>query len=303
MADTDNKLDPFTVIDDVHWNVGGAVEFDATAALYQSASGIADSYKMMCSTWIWVTSADPVTVLDFAEISNFNSGVGVASGLQFTTNSQHNVATGDDGLGDNITGDGSFTFYGTAFPTGRWVSLIYGVDQSTSTVYTSANPNAPTFNAPTCNVLVDGAGALDLSHDPQVIYLIKDGITFWEAGEPHLVGEILTINNWQIATSGNPFGLPLTLPDLGGNPKIRYGETQIWFGQYDLSRLDLFISGGHPAKLTKAQKAAGVLSPAAAVYGKPDIYFKGNKDQFPTNKGSGGAFAKVGNITTFKPAP
>jgi hypothetical protein len=54
-----------------------------------------------------------------------------------------------------------------------------------------------------------------------------------------------------------------------------------------------FVSGGHPVPTTTA----------AAAFGPQTLLFKGNKDTFHNNLGTGGAFVKTGTQNNFSPGP
>jgi hypothetical protein len=87
------------------------------------------------------------------------------------------------------------------------------------------------------------------------------------------------------------------------NPIVRYGDFQLWVGQYiDWTNPTNFskvvnISGGHGTPVDPRT--------SAAAFGPQSVLFKGKSSDasFYTNAGTAGAFTKTGTITDFTPTP
>lgn len=109
-------------------------------------------------------------------------------------------------------------------------------------------------------------------------------------------------NNWIAGTSipftGMSIGIPYT--DTTLNAVVEFSDTQFWNSFIDVS------TSANYAKLVTLNGTTGTpasTSGAATAFGTQNLLFKGKASAFYTNRGSAGAFTKVGTLTDFTPGP
>lgn len=339
VADTDNKLDPFTIITSVEWG-GGAVEItDGNGVVIDSMSA-ADNKKLTVALWfnVAITAADggPYSLVEFA---NFGSGGASVVGVTVADGKITEINYTITGL--NIT-DTQATPYRwfirdrqgftvqtvvVSLALDRWHHLLFSLDASQPSVLppnavTSDNiqyyPDKPT-GGQTVVVMVDGS-----DHTPQCVFkphstpngLFQDTYTL-----PR--GKILS----QLAAAVTRFPWPDFFPDGVthypespgvGNSSMTPSSVALAGQPFGLPGIAADLGGSPTIRYADvymwselAQSSADVFidkgkpaSPAGVVkaLGTPMFSLSGGKSKFATNKlGSEGALNIVGTVTDYKP--
>ncbi len=322
---TDNKLDPFTRIIDGSWG-GQAVQFEVGASLSTTGLTAGNSKQMTVSTWVFAEKSENPAAFDVFDIdppsNNFGgasetAAVGIVdpSVLIISACSGAGVATGTnkslDGMGHivdtPIMGQGQFQIQSkTLSPiTDRWVHLLWSIDLGS--FVDVPNDPGPSVAVPKTAIFVDGQDANQAGViKANVLYAVVDqgAHVVYEAGlDVNGIGNV--VNPFDIGISGSPCGIPQTALESAGVPRIRFAQTQVWFGRFlaAADTVSAFISASHHPAKPDGKLPSGVLSPAWAQFGQPDLYFKGGKSTFVKNKGSAGDFSAGGDITDYKPGP
>lgn len=107
---------------------------------------------------------------------------------------------------------------------------------------------------------------------------------------------LFSIPSWDIGWNGFEFGLPCVNAGSADNAGVRFGDTQIWLGQYitpsdaNMAKFVRSTGGGHGTYPTDR-------SAAATAFGTPTFWFKGSKATFIENLGTGGSFTQGGSIS------
>lgn len=128
-------------------------------------------------------------------------------------------------------------------------------------------------------------------------YATRSGVT---PGDP-ANGYDVTIPGWSMNVLGFDVGLPVQSEDVASQPKLDYGDVQVWFGTY----IDPTIAANYAKVVTISGGIGTPANPtiAAAAFGTQSLLFKGGASTFYTNAGNGGAFTKTGVISDFTPGP
>lgn len=107
---------------------------------------------------------------------------------------------------------------------------------------------------------------------------------------------------FSIPWNGCKFGIPTTPAESSGfTATLRMAEVQMWLGT--------FIDPTVPANLAKFVRIVNNVGRpqnptlAATAFGTPTYSFRGNKFQFPTNRGNGGSMSSAGTINSYTPVP
>ncbi len=222
--------------------------------------------------------------------------------------------------------DPAVTGYVTGNPVdaGKWFHLFVAVDvsnistvdnneNSTSwvTVMMFINGQNATFGYNNMPVLTNAAGRPLGSGAAQSYAFPNKAVADAQTGDTNQGAEFyamapgqqfpvyVEVPDFQISMNGWEFALPGIAASLGPtHPTVDYADVQIWVGQYidptvNYSKF-VTISGGHGTPVKP--------SVAAAAFGHQTFLFTGGKSGFPLNRGTGGAFNKIGTITD-QPAP
>lgn len=93
----------------------------------------------------------------------------------------------------------------------------------------------------------------------------------------------------------------LALFDTYSNDPVRLAYLQAWFGRY----IDISQPGNYSKFVSISGGKGRPVNPsiAAAAFGIPSLLFYGSSKSFFQNRGSAGAFTKIGTINDFTPGP
>ncbi len=306
MADTDNKLDWLTKIDDVHWNVGGSVKFDANGSVLSPlpAPSLPTTYSQLsCSFWFNRSDLGDINVdvgngqlfVSFGPIIHTNNSY--VGWTNFGGSVQFLVEVGTDLSGATFTADVTgihnppASFPGAAFFIGKsnivpssqvmgWNHVLVTVDTRNRTTYEYAANDVDTVTAsdPTHRVFLNGIEITGTGIHPDHFIYDEDGSTIFEEVDSVTPNAAVFVFNiidpWDAAAANGVFGVPangmINLPD-GGNVAI--AEMRLWFNQIISTPSSLFTTKN------------GFITPAPAkqidtAFGPPAVYLHGKKDKF-----------------------
>lgn len=289
--------------------------------IQQTASSIANAYTLSVSTWFYAKLSEVISyggsyLCEFGEdtVSHANSWLWVNSFGGFD-NIQCGFTAPDvyvRNKEDNSEADfgvARLFFNSINQPPGsyfdRWMHLFVSIDTQNYATYTRPF-NGDLVHMPKINLWVNGASKLELAgpQDPPIIFAVGTTHQAWINMNAFVAGnEVFAYAvPWQFNPNGQPFGQPLANPhatDFDPNPKIRFAETQMWFGQY----IDPAL---HISKFIDTRGKPVDPSIPRAAFGPPSILFSRNSAQgkrYETNQGTGGSFTKGGTVSDFKPSP
>ncbi len=306
MADTDNKLDFLTKIDDVHWNVGASVQFDGNGAV---VGGNAASYfQVSCHLWfnisdlgslsgvnetLYVFGPRPFSDTDANTLTIFEFGGQVEFILNASTDFNAATATidvtGIHGPPAPITGTAFFQGESNLMPTNQlsgWNHLLISLDLQNRIDYTAMINAIDTGTAskPTFHFFLNGVDVTGIFGLGPIYYIREngDGAVFQELDNVTPNAAVFVFNHidtWAangLGTFGIPTNSAVNFPASG---KIAVAEFRMWFGKAITD----------PSSLVTTSK--GFVTPAKAAqinaaYGVPDIYRHGDEKQFIVPGGS-----------------
>jgi len=257
----------------------------------QASAAPSDTNKMTVSMWVNTDDQTQPFLMEFGPIvgtadSSFYPStifaVASSSTLEVHVTSQVDGASGSNPDNGAFTGTGGVFAIFSAMPnfTNAWAHLLIAVDIT--------DPASPIVTAMANKVLLSQS-SLQSRVDADT-----GAIANYDVIAGNAQGN--TVSPWLMGVAGQPFCIPAQDDDQSVNPRIRYAEVQVWFGQYIDPSLGIanFVNGsGKPVAHAVAQ----------AAYGPSDYLLSGNHTGFIVNTGTAGAVTGAGTINDFSPGP